>query len=403
LKKCDVTNVSAKAGTGTSLTWTGLPSGCYYVAATNTTTQCKSNTTQATVTNAICNTTLTQGFYGNAGGKDCNNKTAMQIITAALGGSNKTFGAGNKSFTLKPSDLSGSKPSIFKMLPGGSTPSILGAVPNTGGTAGCLANNAAANGTIGTASFDCKSSWQYVPIQNGGFGDGSINNVLLAQTISLFFNTKNSLTLGTVPITGNRLTFYNLACGSSTPGTFASTQTIPCSVFNYLTAHYTSTGHPNINDLYELANLVLGGVALTAPNATISSSDMNAALNAINVGFDKGKALVSQTNTCSAQARMNQGSIVNEMRTITELAVTTYPNPYSNKVKFTIANPTAGQGSLEVFNMLGQKVKTVYQGHMTAGNQIYDLNVPGAQHSSLIYILRVGDKRITGKLMQLKQ
>jgi hypothetical protein len=130
---------------------------------------------------------------------------------------------------------------------------------------------------------------------------------------------------------------------------------------------------------------------------------MNAALNAINVGFDKGKALVSQTNTCSAQARMNQGSIINEMRTITELAVTTYPNPYSNKIRFTIANPTAGQGSLEVFNMLGQKVKTVYQGHMPAGNQTYDLSVPGAQHSSLIYILRVGDKRITGKLMHLKQ
>jgi hypothetical protein len=54
---------------------------------------------------------------------------------------------------------------------------------------------------------------------------------------------------------------------------------------------------------------------------------------------------------------------------------------------------------LEIFTMSGQKVKTVYQGYITAGIQRYTLNLPAQQRSHLFYILRVGGEKVTGKLL----
>ena len=53
--------------------------------------------------------------------------------------------------------------------------------------------------------------------------------------------------------------------------------------------------------------------------------------------------------------------------------------------------------------MLGQKVKTVYQGHINSGTQNFDLSVPAAQRSTLIYVLTIGEKRITGKVLQISR
>jgi hypothetical protein len=81
------------------------------------------------------------------------------------------------------------------------------------------------------------------------------------------------------------------------------------------------------------------------------------------------------------------------------LTLKAFPNPYSDNIRFTVNSPLSGQGSLEVFNVLGQKVKTVFQGNFVAGTQSFELNVPSAHRSTLIYVLRVGDKQITGKIL----
>jgi hypothetical protein len=81
--------------------------------------------------------------------------------------------------------------------------------------------------------------------------------------------------------------------------------------------------------------------------------------------------------------------------------VKAYPNPFNDHVKFVVNSPAAGSGSLEVYNVMGQKVKTVYQGRINAGNQSYELVIPKKQQETLIYILRVDGKKVTGKLLQL--
>jgi hypothetical protein len=76
------------------------------------------------------------------------------------------------------------------------------------------------------------------------------------------------------------------------------------------------------------------------------------------------------------------------------------PNPFTDKVRFTLQSDVSGQGSLEIYNTMGQKIHTVYQGHVEAGQTLVkEYNVPLSQRQSLIYIFKVGDQKTTGKLL----
>ena len=96
-------------------------------------------------------------------------------------------------------------------------------------------------------------------------------------------------------------------------------------------------------------------------------------------------------------------SIAPENITTSQTTVKAYPNPFSDKVRFELTSPVAGNGNLEVYNMMGQRVKTIYQGFISSGTQTFELNLPTRQVASLIYVLRIGDKKITGKLLQINQ
>jgi hypothetical protein len=86
---------------------------------------------------------------------------------------------------------------------------------------------------------------------------------------------------------------------------------------------------------------------------------------------------------------------------LSQTTVKAYPNPFNDKVKFVVAAAQAGKGTLEVFNMLGQKVRTVYQGFVPAGINSFELSLPDQRNSNLIYRFTIGEKQITGKLLQI--
>jgi len=79
------------------------------------------------------------------------------------------------------------------------------------------------------------------------------------------------------------------------------------------------------------------------------------------------------------------------------------PNPFNDRIRFTLKSNVTGQGSLELYNMLGQKVKTVFQGYVNAGqSQVIEYAVPVSHSSNLIYLFRVGGEKTSGKLIGLK-
>lgn len=114
------------------------------------------------------------------------------------------------------------------------------------------------------------------------------------------------------------------------------------------------------------------------------------------------------TATCTGQAKI--AVTQQRLSTSTQLIelspepkVTAAPNPFNDQVRFSVKSAVSGQGSLELYNMLGQKVKTVFQGRVEAGQiQNFEYNVPNAQRSNMVYIFRVGDQKVTGKLIGIK-
>jgi hypothetical protein len=109
---------------------------------------------------------------------------------------------------------------------------------------------------------------------------------------------------------------------------------------------------------------------------------------------DLGRRLQIITSTPTSRTQKTVAS---------EITVTPYPNPYSDNVRFTIKSTVSGQGTLEVYDMSGAKLQVVYSGYIYSGKgQIIDYRVPMLYRTNLMYVLRVGNKVVTGKLISIR-
>jgi hypothetical protein len=146
--------------------------------------------------------------------------------------------------------------------------------------------------------------------------------------------------------------------------------------------------------LLNLANDVLGAAKTPGVNGVPSYSDINDAVTAINEGFDECRTFLGNCPAPALIVRSQQPTA--EQPTVNSLQVSAYPNPYNDKVRFIIESPVSGQGTLDVYNTLGQKMQTVFKGYIFANRgETVDYTVPSLNRSNLIYILKVGDKRVT--------
>lgn len=79
------------------------------------------------------------------------------------------------------------------------------------------------------------------------------------------------------------------------------------------------------------------------------------------------------------------------------------PNPYTDKVRFNLVSGLSGLATLELHNVLGQKVAVVYQGYIKAGTELSkEYYVPSKDRGTLIYTFRVGDQKVSGKLVPVR-
>ncbi|MBD0277511.1 MAG: PKD domain-containing protein [Flavisolibacter sp.] len=116
---------------------------------------------------------------------------------------------------------------------------------------------------------------------------------------------------------------------------------------------------------------------------------------------NNGVCTIDNSGKTVASVASPQSNIVD---VVPKLSVTAYPNPFSDKVKFVITSPVSGQATLELYNTMGQKVRIVFQGRVTAGlSQIIEYNVPPVNQNNLMYILRMNGEQVSGKLMNVKK
>ncbi|HEX4958461.1 MAG TPA: HYR domain-containing protein, partial [Lacibacter sp.] len=85
------------------------------------------------------------------------------------------------------------------------------------------------------------------------------------------------------------------------------------------------------------------------------------------------------------------------------LSVKAFPNPYEEKIVFTINSKESGRATLEVYNMQGQKIATVFDGQVKGGSIMnITYNVPVFHRENLVYIFRQNGKSESGKVMSLQ-
>jgi predicted esterase len=88
----------------------------------------------------------------------------------------------------------------------------------------------------------------------------------------------------------------------------------------------------------------------------------------------------------------------------TNVELKVYPNPYQNTVYFNINSSISGTGTLEFYNLVGERLSTTdnlqFQAGVTQTITVPMLTV--AQRQAVVYIFRIGSKRIQGTLLPLK-
>lgn len=306
----------------------------------------ESATAEQSITVPSCrkeNCSLTQGFYGNMGGKACaTGQGTLALIQSLLSGSDLVVGKPGRSLTINLRDAN----CVILRLPGNGSPSLLPAGDGTF-TAGC---NTSTN----------------IPLKAKKF-----HNVLLGQTIALGLNMRLDGGLGSVLITDNWLvtkgadksddglcgTVDDVIIDSLVLGKF-----IPQSVIDALTSIYGS-GNETVANLFDLANRALGGQSLGGSNL----SDINRAVSSINEGFDGCRFLVGfQSTDPTATAGTNliktKALGFSMFKDAPKEKFSVYPNPFNETINFELEAATSGNISIEFFNTAGSRIAVIYKG-----------------------------------------
>jgi hypothetical protein len=271
------------------------------------------------------------------------------------------------------------------------------ALPTLGGPAavcaGSTINLTPASGGTWSSSDNSKAT-----ITNGG-----VVSALAAGSVTFTFTDGNTcsatknVTVNAQPLAPTLIIVQPSLCGTVSTGSISV-----CS--------------PNANYTYSIS---LNGGAFGSPQSGSASpvfnnlaAGTNPVVKVVNTGNSSCFATANCTDAllvCPNPANASRMRTDNSQPTVQQIVVedqakvTAFPNPFNDRIKFVVTSSIAGKGSLAVFNMLGQKVKSVYQGQFVAGNQNFELTLPSSQRTNLIYVLTVGDKRITGKLLHLNR
>ena len=301
--------------------------------------------------------------------------SAGQIMLSAIdsqAGDSVVFGlkTSGRFFTLKKSDIQNGF--IYKMFPGNGTSRAL----------------------KGYGTYSKSSTWSNVPLSPGGV----IQNELLAQTITLFFNLQLSPQIGSLPLNTNLSVRKLTLCiipGSQMQVRFGATS----AVANCLQTKFGSQGI-TVGNLYKLANEHLGNTN----TCNLNYADVNNAIKAVNELFN-GCVLINSSNSVNSSTQSEIVTVpeknLKETNSTEELKVTTAPNPFRDNIRFSINSPETGKLRILIYDVNGVK-----QGEL---EQEVIKNIPATiwfrskqlRQGVLFYRVQINNQSTTGKIIQI--
>jgi hypothetical protein len=271
--------------------------------------------------NAFCG--LTQGGYGNAGGNYCGLGTVALLNSLLIPHNGMVIGwpANNKTFTIPANGAQ----CVLNILPGGGTSSVLPGIRSCSNLTGLLGSQ------------------------------GRLKNSLLAQTITLQLNLWWSPTLGNLQLTSPH--FYTQASSNCAN---ANAQPIGSAVYwNLPNSVYTALGsNPTVQGLLVLANKALGGVNV----GSCLLSDICKAVDIINNAFDECR-FVTFTAACKSLEVETSAPAPNPQL----IDMNIVPNPFAGQTDISYTLAEDSKVSVEIYNLVGAKVATLYEGEVMGG------------------------------------
>ena len=153
--------------------------------------------------------------------------------------------------------------------------------------------------------------------------------------------------------------------------------------------------------LYSSGVLEFTGLTAGKKFSLVASKD-NCAAPAVNCTNYNATTELTKTNAISSATQQKAYDV--EVKLDPKSKVFAAPNPFNERIRFTINSSVSGRGTLELYNLSGQKLKTVFEGQVQKGEQqTIEYLVPSTMRTSLIYVFTVGSERTTGKLVGVKQ
>lgn len=369
----------------TTVTWTAIDTNGNSATASQIVTRVNSCTTTA----AYC--TYSQDDYGCAGGRMCdgtNEFTTRQMIAKCLTNAGGTIRVGKpgRSVVMTASSPNSVNCIINKLPGGGPSVELPSGNPNI-----------------------CSLPANYLK-------RGRIKNALLAQTITLSLNaniTNPSALAGFKLQAGTFATAKPQGCcGSIVPATRVCGQYSGCGwvntvneyTYRTLAANVVNAITPNANGdrtvagLIELANRALANAdGVIGSENGVSLSSINNAVHLINTAFDGCKIFVGwDILPCSRRTASKMSPSKNE------ISITAHPNPFIDHVSFEITSDVSGNASLEIFNVLGQRVYAEFNKYIESGLP-HTIELDANKLSgTLIYVLTIDGEKVTGKLVKME-
>lgn len=105
---------------------------------------------------------------------------------------------------------------------------------------------------------------------------------------------------------------------------------------------------------------------------------------------------IVQDQTFTVNTGVSGVAVAGEAGGLSMTSVT--PNPASSVTRIDVMIPTGAQTVLEVYSITGQKVATLFEGRLEAGNRQIDANVSSLESGKYVLVLTSGDKKVSRTL-----